>query len=159
MRDTTKTILEQLAAAAWFSQVGQQNVKDAIVVSSWAEALGRCSSPEWEDFTLEAQNQITMSLSDCCRARYQEWNNIVRKVKIIAIPMVNEKTKPAVEQHKLPEGFVTQVHWDIVGIAMEAEYSDVVEPGLYPQLAKWYLAGRFPCGWQGEFPEGKMIIF
>lgn len=66
---------------------------------------------------------------------------------------------PVVEQHNLPEGFVAQVQWDILAIAMEAEYSDVVEPGLYSQLAKWYLAGRFPCGWQGEFPEGRVIVF
>lgn len=159
MRDTTKLILEKLAAANWFSEVGKQNVEDAIVVSSWAKAVERCSSPEWESLTLEARNQITVALFKCCRERSREWNNHAREVKTIAIPIVNEKTKSVVERYNLPESFMDQVHWDIVMIAMEAEHNDVVEPGLYSQLASWYLAGRFPCGWQGEFPEGKMIIF
>ena len=42
---------------------------------------------------------------------------------------------------------------------MEAEFADVYPPGFYASQAYWYVKGHFPCGWQGEFPNGTLIIY
>jgi hypothetical protein len=35
----------------------------------------------------------------------------------------------------------------------------MLPPGAYRGLAYWYLHGRFPCGWDGQPPNGKMIVY
>lgn len=159
MRDVAKEMLEKLAIADWFAEVGKQNVENAIVISSWREAIEKCTSHWWKEFTLEAQNQISIFLVNNNRERFRQWNNVTQEIKHISIPMVQKKIGEIVKENQLPKSFVDRVQWDILFIVVEAEYSDIIEPGLYDQLAKWYLAGRFPCGWQGEFPKGQIVIF
>jgi hypothetical protein len=55
--------------------------------------------------------------------------------------------------------FENMVQWDILHVCMEAEYADVYPPGFYASQAYWYVKGHYPCGWQGEFPKGKLIIY
>ena len=54
---------------------------------------------------------------------------------------------------------LSAVQWDILHVCMEAEYADVYPPGFYASQAYWYVKGHFPCGWQGEFPNGKLIVY
>lgn len=37
--------------------------------------------------------------------------------------------------------------------------SDKVETDYFRGLLPWYEAGHFPCGWDGEWPEGRLRIF
>lgn len=60
------------------------------------------------------------------------------------------------ESHKLPKAFSDTVHWDILHACMEIEYSDVRQPAFFSNQVDWYLAGHFPCGWDGSFTEGEM---
>jgi hypothetical protein len=64
-----------------------------------------------------------------------------------------------VAEHDLPKVFLDTVDWDILNLCMEAEYADVYPPGFYASQAYWYLKGHFPCGWQGAFPKGKLVIY
>jgi len=51
------------------------------------------------------------------------------------------------------------VQWDILHVCMEAECADVFPAAYYASQAYWYVKGHFPCGWEGEFPKGKLIIY
>ena len=43
------------------------------------------------------------------------------------------------------------VSWDIMGLCLEIEYSDIVNPIFFiPHLDPWYASGHFPCGWDGD---------
>jgi hypothetical protein len=75
------------------------------------------------------------------------------------VPLVLRKTKAVVEANHLPRGFVDTVQWDILRLCMEAEYADVFPPGFYASQAYWYMQGHFPCGWEGEFPQGRLTVF
>lgn len=45
------------------------------------------------------------------------------------------------------------------GLGLKARYADVCPPGFYASQAYWYVQGHFPCGWQGEFPKGKLVVY
>jgi hypothetical protein len=66
--------------------------------------------------------------------------------------------KEAYEEAR-PRTFEDAVQWDILNVCMEAEYADIYPPGFYASQAYWYVKGHFPCGWQGNFPEGKLIMY
>lgn len=159
MHPRTKATLKQLEQAAWFSKVGVPDTDKAIVLPSWDEAIKHCGSPEWEDLCLEAQNQYCERLFERSRERFNRWNEIAIKVKATTVPLVQRKIAPVVRKHGLPEVFEATVQWDILGICMEAEYADVYPPGFYAALSYFYAHGHFPCGWQGEFPKGRPVVY
>jgi hypothetical protein len=157
----TKAIetLQELENVVWFSAVGSAQSKNIISVQSWQEAMLSCGSYEWEDLCLEAVNQFGMRVLERDASRYNQWNDVVDSVKEICIPFVKRKIQATVDQNSLPKEFEDTVQWDILHLCMEAEFSDVFPPGFYASQAYWYSKGHFPCGWQGKFPAGKLIVF
>lgn len=80
-------------------------------------------------------------------------------MKPLVQSLVREKTKRVVEENELPKIFLDTIDWDILHVCMEAEYADVYPPGFFASQAYWYVKGHFPCGWVGEFPDGKLVVY
>jgi hypothetical protein len=91
--------------------------------------------------------------------RFREWNTIVRELKKSTVPLVQRKTKSVVDANGLPQGFINAVQWDVLHVCMEAEYAEVFPPGFFAAQSYWYSQGHFPCGWEGDFPQGRPVIF
>ena len=159
MHPRTTATLEKLDKASWFSRVGAKDTDAAIVLSSWQEAIEYCSSHEWENLCLEASNQYCERLLERSPDRFNKWNQVVAELKPTTIPFVQRKIETVVREQKLPKVFEDTVQWDILHVCMEAEYADVYPPGYYASQAYWYVKGHFPCGWEGKFPAGKLIIY
>lgn len=159
MHPRTVATLDELEKAHWFSAVGLDDTSAAIVLSSWDEAVQHCSSIEWENLTLEAANQLHLRILERSKVRFNNWNDVVEAVKPAATDLVDRMTRDVVARFSLPKVFVDTVRWDVLHLCMEAEYADICPPGFFASQAYWYKRGRFPCGWEGEFPEGKLIIY
>lgn len=159
MHPRTAATLDQLEQADWFAAVGQNDTDQAIVLTSWEAAVASCGSPEWEDLCLEASNQYCERLVERSRERFNQWNEFVDELKGSTEPLVRRKTKSVVSVHALPKVFEQTVQWDILHLCMEAEYADVYPPGFYASQAYWYVKGHFPCGWDGAFPKGRLVIY
>lgn len=158
MHGRTEATLQDLSRAYWFSRVGLPET-DVEVLSSWQQAVEGSSSPDWRDLCLEAANQYRERLVERSVERFRRWNDLVAEIRPVAQLLVREKTRDVVVKNDLPIAFLNAVDWDIIHVCMEAEYADVYPPGFYASQAYWYANGRFPCGWQGEFPTGKLIIY
>jgi hypothetical protein len=159
MHSRTIATLDQLAKASWFSRVGAKEGSRAAVVTSWPEAIVRCSSYEWEDLRLDALNQCRLCIAERSMERLRLWNDTVDEVKKTTGPLVDGKIAGVVREHALPEIFRIRVHSDITIVCMESEYADVCPPGFFTSISNWYINGHFPCGWWGIFPEGKLVIY
>jgi hypothetical protein len=163
MHPRTKATLEELETANWFSQVGTMyGVKqscEVIILASWQEAIEQCSSIEWENASLEAQNQYCERLGKRSTERFNQWNEVAVMLKAITIPFVQHKIEAVVGQNNLPTVFENMVQWDILGVCLESEFADLYPPGFFTSNAYWYTKGHFPCGWQGDFPQGKLMIY
>ena len=77
----------------------------------------------------------------------------------MTVPFVKQKIEAVVLENQLPKVFEDTVQWDILHVCVEAEYADTYEPGFYASQAYWYVNGHFPCGWEGQFPAGRLIIY
>lgn len=160
MHPRTVATLEKLDKADWFSRVGVQDTTSAaIVLSSWEEAIEYCSSIEWENLCLEAANQYCERLAERSKDRFNQWNDIVNEIKKTTEPFAHRKIEAVMKEFDLPKVFEDTVRWDVLHVCMEAEYADIYPPGFYAGQAYWYVKGHFPCGWDGSFPSGKLIIF
>lgn len=160
MHPRTVATLNQLKHVEWFERVGIKDAEgDAEVLGSWHQAIESCDSPEWEDLCLEAANQFCERLVERSPARFSKWNDVVRDIKPTVLDFVKLKTRRVITENDLPKVFIDSVNWDILNLCMESEYADVFPPAFFASQGFWYMSGHFPCGWKGQFPEGKIIIF
>jgi hypothetical protein len=159
MNRRTHEILDELQKAHWFSRVGVPDADAVIVLRSWQQAITCCSSLEWENLRLEASGDNHVHVMDRSMERANKWNGIVDDLKKSLVPFVRRKIESVVREHKLPRVFETIIQWEILGVCIETEYADLGLPGFYANLASWYVKGHFPCGWQGVFPQGTLIIY
>lgn len=127
-------------------------------VSDWQAAIKNFASPEWEDTTLRARNALTVFLSKKHPAQYQEWNKLTEEARK---HMVGE-IMPTIEEYRgrrqLPSVFSDCVRWDLLAAAMEASYKSCRPPVFFTKLLGVYERGRFPCGWRGEWPNGRLLV-
>lgn len=159
MHPRTLATLKELREARWFAAVGQPADESVILVASWAEAVRTCSSVEYEELQQEASNGYSQALSRAAPDRFNSWNRIVEEVRAESDPLVSDKATAIAAENGLPQVFLDTVRWDILHVLIEAEFADILPPGFFASNAYWYVAGRFPCGWKGRFPEGKLMVY
>lgn len=157
-------LFDKILSINWFSNCGNtlnQNIKFNIVyVPNWNECKKYYSDISWEDTTLEARNRLTEFLYNKYPKDYENWNVIAEKGKTFlnnnVIPKINEYK----DNNNMDKTFVDCIEWDLLGAIMEASYSNCKNrPEFFLELLKVYEAGNFPCGWIGEWPEGKLIVY
>lgn len=159
LKPATEQMLDKLSAADWFVAVGQRLDAKVIHVASWDEAIASCKAHGWECCQNEMLNLVRDGPCQKDRARYNQWNDIVRELKVRFMPIVNERCDRVVKANRLPKVFMDCVNWDVLGLLMECEYADLTDSRWFHTLGDWFLRGRFPCGWDGEFPRGRLIVY
>ena len=161
MTPRTAAFFESLAKAPLFAHVGEPLPAgvEGQRVDSWALALAQRRQAAWSEIKLDERGDLTSFLAHQHPARDRAWNEITKELR----PRVLELSTPACEavvpSDKLKRALLAAVSWDLLAAGMEYEYADLRPPGFYDRLASLYLLGRFPCGWQGDYPEGLLEIF
>jgi hypothetical protein len=155
----------RLRAIPWFAHSGQAFDLDLTMtkerVTDWPTAIASCKDPVWENVELEAQNQLTLWLHLHDHSHYQKWNDIVLAHKASVVnPLIEQAVIPFQEKHGLDIAFVHSVQWDILGALMENSYLGSGHKAFFfLELLMVYEAGHFPCGWVGEWPQGKLLVY
>ena len=145
----------------WFSNVGLPVVGDPeelVQVTSWAQACESCEGRVWDDVQLDASNNLTAFLSLTCRMEYRKWNTIVNAVKTEFEPAW-AKMRRRVKELGLPVTVIHCVQWDTCAAAAEQAYLQWNPPFFFARLMRFYESGHFPCGWVGDWPDGKLLVF
>ena len=143
----------------WFSSLGEQyalpNVKLAVSLNDAHEYL---SSPEWENVTLEESNNISEYLSVKHSMISQEWNKLAKEAKVfLKNELINKIPQLDCFDNKL---LLQCVEWDVVHYLIEDAYKDKLKkPLFFNSLMSVYESGHIPCGWDGEWPEGTLVIY
>ena len=162
MMPATAATLKQLRESDWFGQVGEPIFDQRVrALKSWKQAIAECTSARWSDLQLEMANRLREKLLSRSKERFRKWNEVVREIRPITNELVAEKCAAVVKANNLPKEFLDSVRWDILSVALEAEYSDIVPVSFYAGNAHWYASGHFPCGWDGIPLEkgGHLIVF
>ncbi|WP_254508446.1 hypothetical protein [Anatilimnocola floriformis] len=157
-------IAERLKAIDWFANCGKPAVLDltmpVVQVASWKEAVASCQEAEWENAQLEARNQLSGWLHVHARKEFQEWNNRVDQHKVILASLIDTHWKPCFDSRNLPDELLHTIKWDILLALTEESYlSTGHRCFFFHELLLVYEAGHFPCGWIGEWPAGKLVIY
>lgn len=156
-----KALIEQFEHLNWFCNVGKAvRAKSICQVKSWDEATRMVMLGDSENARLESKNLLTERLAYEFKDRYSgKWNPLVTAIKKKTRPLVDSRAAAEGKPLRLPKGVTDAIHWDMMMACMELEYADIIPPRFFAERTKWYLAGHLPVGWEGDFPEGRLIIF
>ena len=158
-------VASRLRAVDWFSRCGEPVTSTSSIpierVPSWQAAARQCSEPIWENVQLEAQNQLTSWLHLHDRGGSERWNQLVAGHKASVVdPLTEAKWRPYQRKHALDARMVSSVQWDVLGALMENSYLGSGHGcSFFLQLLTLYEAGHFPCGWNGEWPGGALLVY
>jgi len=152
-------LIERLKQSHWFSKVGQPvESADVNQVDCW-DAAAYATLLRWEDLHLELFETLSDAVFEHFGDKRCPLDDVGEEIKAVLIPVVKEKIRAA----RIPRHFakMVRVHTtaDLSLACLESEFRSVIQVGLFQSLAHWYLEGHFPCGWQGEYPDGQLIIF
>jgi hypothetical protein len=156
-------ILRRIAAIDWFVRCGNGGagceISDIIWVTTWLDARCTYSRQEWEDMRLDARNTLTVHLFKRYQNEYAEWRRVADAITKHAVFVdAMAKVEAFKARHGLDQQFFTRVQWDVFNAVMESAYAKCRPPHLfYTMLLKVYEAGHFPCGWEGEWPAGRLM--
>lgn len=162
MYPTPRELIGQLGASDWFANVGGpvDESSDVARVSSWGKALKLATSRVSRNAFLEGNNVLTQQLHDGFMERYRGWNDLVKQHRPSIEELVSDKLASCIpDGTKISDQFCTKTILDVSYACMELEYSDLIEPAYGYQHCLWYTRGHMPVGWEGDFPEGRLIVF
>lgn len=153
---------ERLRTINWFSKCAEMpdiNFDFSVEwIPDWSIAVKHFTSPDWEDTTLQARNALTAYLATNYQNDYQDWNKITIQARDLIIKDIMPIISAFQQQQKLPTVFCDCVRWDLLAFVMESTYKRCNPPFFFTNLIEVYLAGRFPCGWKGEWPNGRLMV-
>ena len=126
-------------------------------VVSWKEAARHFRSRKWEETGLLSKSLRAGDLlrAGYAPADYNELNTVVvQTVDTAIIPVVTD----TVQRLRLPVAIVPEVTKQLIRGLLESQFADVGIYALGVSLLKVYQAGHLPCGWEGNWPDGRLMV-
>lgn len=134
------SFLEELERYPWFENVGVRLKDDVKQVRSWREA--------WE--CLQDESWTYASFHEGVDSWHDAWDMSYDKALQIA--------SQSLYCHQFEEGITSAdaAAYDVAAAAVEISRA---QSAFFAHLMKWYAKGHFPCGWEGDYPQGKLIVY
>ena len=162
--DNLTNLIDRYKDIAWFSLAGTPH-SEYVVVNDAVEAFDK---PElkmfelWNSKSRELEEQAYTVIGD------SEIEQIFTKVaaeigKQVQTGMQRYFDRREIKTENMemnadlglwPE-ILDVVLRDLAWAAVEAV---IEKPGFFSKLITVYSAGRWPCGWQGEYPVGRLVV-
>lgn len=155
-----ENIEEEILSINWFSQLGECIPKDNVTLEKDLKKVNESiNSIEWENITLEESNNINTYLyKKNLFSEQEEWDFIAEEGR----NFINNKVIPII-----PEidginrvGLINDISWNLLHFIIENHYKTkkIIKTNFFSALFEYYRLGRLPCGWDGNYPNGKLII-
>ncbi|MBG6244496.1 hypothetical protein CS369_06220 [Candidatus Symbiopectobacterium sp. 'North America'] len=154
----SRLAVDRLMNIQWFDHVGKPALLSSIrQVKNDSDFIEHIDSVKWENTTLEAGNEITGLLAIKYSDLYHNWNPLVKEAKKILDGEIIPSIKSDLISHEI---ILNNVKWDLVNYLMEDVYKDKLKFDLFFYgLITVYESGHIPCGWDGEWPKGNLVIY
>lgn len=134
--------LDSLNRIPWFRSVGELiEGRDIKQVFSWNEAWACLQDDAW----------TSASFHDHVDQAHPAWTQGYDRARAAAAESDNDHWFDAETDAALQAG------WDAGGAAFEIATGNTNKS--YMGLMEWYRLGHWPCGWDGTYPKGRLIVY
>lgn len=154
----SRLAVDRLMKIKWLNSVGKPTLLSSVrQVKNDNDFIVHINSMQWENTTLEAGNKISGFLARSYFNLYHNWNPLVREAKNILGNEIIPITSSVLISNEM---VINNIKWDLVNYLLEDAYKDKLRFKLFfDELVNVYESGHIPCGWDGEWPEGNLVIY
>lgn len=152
--------IQTLRDIAWYRHVAEpiDRARNVIRVMSWSDALqvlddtahyvvGGCLIGPWDE----------MHRCDDEYPERHDWWLAARQLITGAAHIESPQVEGLDIEHDL---LLTDYVYDFLNLLMmEIVFSDATDCTYFREQLEWFHAGHFPCGWEGDWPIGRMRVF
>jgi hypothetical protein len=138
---TVRSFLEELDIIPWFKNIGEPlYIQEVKQLFSWNDAWEHLQNESWINASFH--NHVD-SMNPIWDLAYDQALGILSK---------------SINSHELEEriSIADAVAYDIAAAAVELATDS---PDFFTNLIEWYRLGHWPCGWEGEYPKGRLIVY
>ena len=163
MMESSKELVEKLMEVQWFANCGNKNAVSKCeikYVTKVETAEKYCSSARWENITLDCVHNISSNVPKERDGIGIEWNDVVDEInKRVMSELAEFVNKKWEEKYELSKPFRIEFQSILSSCLLANCYKEFYHEPLFDEILSIYEQGYFPCGWQGRFPEGKLLFF
>jgi len=155
----SRTAVKRLQNIPWFTNTGKGGYLNNIKkITAESDFISRITSDDWENVSLQAGNAITGYLAIKQSLKYQNWNDLVKEAKeIIDIEIIPFMKNPTSLDDDI---LFNNEKWDLVSFLAEDAYKSYLPNSqFFGRLMMIYENGYIPCGWEGQWPSGRLVIY
>ncbi len=168
--EMANAILISVYECNWFSNVGQNHLRDVARVKSWEEAIEMAADQTDLSFSnyVNAIANFTRSLAASVdRNIYNKyWSKACNVAAKPLMPFLKKQVFPKIPMEPFSNPIASTISGGFIdAIALALLYQRSLELG--DLFNEYYLNGYFPCGFTGTFPsgyidsmpDGKLIVY
>lgn len=162
MKQSTLLHIEEFDNLDWFHSAGRpissSNIKR---VTSWKDAFILSKDETWEFTLTSALDDVFIEIEKSMGSDVAAvmWNKATRNLR--------KRIKSLLTSLRYPSGVTVpdtnlltpSIEWNILGDSLSTEFSEHHHNHFFSDICQWYLAGRCPCGWEGDYPAGRLLVF
>lgn len=133
---------------------------DVEYVDLEAKAAKIIKGLKWENTCLEVSGDFTEFLSRNYKELYNKnWNVVVEQIKSEYMTEIKSKVERNWANEKSRQGILDDVQFNIITLFILNFYSEYYKSDFFDKMLAIYLSGHLPCGWSGEYPEGRFLVY
>ncbi len=153
---TTK-LLKEINVPSLFHEVGMPIVpEDVLQVASWYEAIEWFRRDDWYSLCDTARFHMIERVTDPnWNTRMGEVRTVVDSIAYDVLELSSLRKLSAEQVRRIADEFRDQ----LILCCIEIETSALHKFRFFERVVSWSISGHFTCGWDGHYPEGKIVVY
>ena len=155
-------IAERIRNIDWFSNIGVVDESNStyMYADNLEDAVSSSLYFGWDNIRLDARNNISDVRFKRGVGRIENWNDVVIPFRKFLDDDIIPYIDGALLGSNVYEELKGSISWDLMGVLLEDTYRKYNHGvTFYSELLEIYESGHLPCGWYGDYPEGKFVIY
>ncbi|HCS54733.1 hypothetical protein [Rubinisphaera sp.] len=137
---------------------------NVIQVTSWNLAIKRSKQLQWINFNTDRLNDFwdlghfekKFGTLESFEEIYDKNNTLMRDQVYEIVDKLKSKISCPTEER---DHIATVLRGDLSAALREITYHEVTDATYFLLPASWIFKGHFPCGYEGNYPDGKLVIY
>lgn len=129
------------------------NIEEAYFYAYDFEGDLEDSGYTWTDLRENLSSDILGMLYELKNSEFTEWNKIIEDISSKVSQAVS-----TLDLNKIAMAVYDDIEADLT-LCMQSRAMMGKENSFFEDMFNAYLLGGWPCGWKGNYPEGKMIVY
>lgn len=152
------TFLNAMTKCSWLKRCGHRDEFDfsCLYAENIEQLKCKIESNHWENICLDMAGDFSSFLCLNYRKEYQNWNNVVRSIKIDYIPEISRKIQDEIACQGLPVSILSDIQFNVLTLFMLNYYSEYYKmSNFWNQMLTIYHSGHIPC----DYTKGQFVVY